>query len=100
MHNYRISFNVECTLVFQLIKINTNIASLNIINLHLRSSSGLKGKAGYTKGQFCTNCTQFASVWSYQNRLNRTVIFMCGRGQNCQSYKSSNVLRKVFSEPQ
>lgn len=78
MHNYWISFNVECTLVFQLIKINTNIASLNIINLHLRSSPGLKGKAGYTKGQFCTNCTQFASVWSCQNCLNRTVIFQAG----------------------
>lgn len=55
-----ISFNIWCTLMWQLIKIKTNTTLLHIINLHQRSGSCLKSKAWWDNfAQIADNLHQF-----------------------------------------
>lgn len=61
----------------QLIKINKKIASPKTISLHLGGRICLKGKACYTKGQFCTQSTYFPSAAKPPNNM---VILMSNRG--------------------
>lgn len=58
-----ISFNIWCTLMWQLIKITTNTTLLHIINLHQRSGSCLKSKAWWDNfAQIADNLHQFVFV--------------------------------------